>query len=191
MSREYIFYPAFREEETGKYVPLLYDVENNPADVFWRSGSFIDEEYFSENFLMVKQEELGQGFDGFIGDTIFKGRDGETLTYLYKIPLETLENIGASGGEVSGYAPIDSVMSYYQADEDKMDYFNWQLKYDLIPAEVYAELPQEKKEKYIKFSAIDYYGKEYICAHLAEIIHDLYVPYEWKGELCILMHYSF
>ena len=53
MGSEYIFYPAFRRKEDGKYIPLLYNTDGKPADVFWRSKSFIDGNFFTENLVLL------------------------------------------------------------------------------------------------------------------------------------------
>ena len=190
MSREYLFYPAFREEN-GIIKPILYDVNKEPTQVFWRSGSFIDEDYFRDSLEMLDIDEMDGSFRKHFGEEdMFKGLDGKPLTYVYELTISELNANVSSGGMVQGYAPVNNMREYY-AETYNEEYFHHVLKYNIIPPELYAELSESKKDEYVKFCTIDYYGKEYICSHLLEVLNDLHIPFHWKGERCYLMKYSF
>ena len=161
MSRELIFYPAIKEESTGKYIPILFDMKNNPADIFWRSQSFIDISYFTDNLRMVDKEELD---DCFI-DMCFDIEDGkEYPTYIYELTEDII----------------------YSNSID----ITWEMSKPLSP-EIFIEIPDDEKKKYMKFYTVDQYSTSYICNILYEILDRLYVPYDTKGKKCILVRYSF
>lgn len=186
MSRELIFYPVIKEEESGRYRPILYDMKNNPADIFWRSQSFIDISYFTDNLRMVGKEELD---DCFI-DMCFDIGDGkEYPTYIYELTEDIIYSNSIDMGIVSGYCPIEEVKLYYKVDCPQ-EYLTWEMSKP-IPPEVYVELPEEEKKSYMKFYTIDQYSTSYICNILYEILDRLYVPYDIKGKKCILVQYSF
>ena len=186
MSRELIFYPAIKEESTGKYIPILFDMKNNPADIFWRSQSFIDISYFTDNLRMVDKEELD---DCFI-DMCFDIEDGkEYPTYIYELTEDIIYSNSIDMGIVSGYCPIEEVKLYYSSDSPQ-EYLTWEMSKPLSP-EIFIEIPDDEKKKYMKFYTVDQYSTSYICNILYEILDRLYVPYDTKGKKCILVRYSF
>ena len=81
-------------------------------------------------------------------------------------------------------------MEFYYASDCPQEYLYWNMTKP-IPAEMYAELPKSKQNKYGRFAAIDTYSNGYICNVLAEILNDIITPYNWKGEKIMLMLYSF
>ena len=188
MGREYIFYPAFKDAETKKIKPLLFKDNGEPASVMWRSGSFIDGNYFTENFPMTTKEDYEEKYQSFFCDG-YTELSENAPTYVYEISEDRLYSIGDSDGLVNGYALLEDMEMYY-ASECPQEYFYWQMG-SPISAELYAELPKSKQNKYGRFATIDRYSAEYICGHLAEILEDILVPYNWKGEKCMLMLYSF
>ena len=188
MSRVYIFYPAFRDAETKKIKPLLFTEGGEPASVMWRSGSFIDGHYFTDNFLMTTREDYEEKYQSFFCDG-YTTLSEDAPTYVYEISENTLLSVGANDGLVSGYALLED-MEMYDASEYPQEYFYWQMGKP-ISAELYAELPKGKQNKYGRFATIDRYGAEYICGHLAEILEDIDIPYNCKGEKIMLMQYSF
>ena len=66
MGREYVFYPAFQDAETKKIKPLFFDEEGKPESVYWRSGSFIDGNFFTENFPMTVREDYEEKYQEYI-----------------------------------------------------------------------------------------------------------------------------
>ena len=100
--RELIFYPAFKDRDTHKFIPLLYDINKHPADILWRSQSFIDMEFFTSTLRMVPKDELGDEFD-WAEDRCYELSDA---TYMYELPIEVLEKY-SDNGMVSGYALLD------------------------------------------------------------------------------------
>lgn len=184
MSRELIFYPAVRNKDTNKYYPILYDNEGVAASVFWRSGSFIEEDYFT-SLPMIKVEELSEDFS-FLSYMIDEFHEN-TLSYVYVLSeAEMLNN--NDKGIISGYVPIEEVNSYYESDYPQ-DYLYYDMSTPIRP-EVFIEMPDEEKKKYMKFFAIDEYSRGYICSILLEIIDDIYIPSK-DEELCYVVDYSF
>lgn len=183
MSRELIFYPAFKDKQTNTYKPLLYDVDMTPACIFWRSRSFIDTEFFS-NFPMAYNSEFDFAFD------FLKRIDGdkELPSYVYVLTLSDLIN-SANHGIVSGYFPIEEVNNYYNSDSPQ-EYLTWEMSTPIQP-EVFIELPDEEKKKYMKFYAIDTYSSGYVCSYLLEVLNDMYIPDTWEGDVCVLIEDSF
>lgn len=184
MSRELIFYPAFKDRETHKFIPLLYNIDKHPADILWRSQSFIDMDFFLQNFRMLPIDEISEEFD-WVEDRCDEFNDA---TYMYELPIEALDKY-SNNGIVSGYALLDEALAYYNNDWPN-DYLHYEMQTP-IKAEVYAELPEIMKQDYVKFNAIDTYSAGYICSILLEVLGDLYIPYDRKGEICILVEYSF
>ena len=198
MSRELYFYPAFKSEETGKIVPLLKDVNNEPASIMYRSGSFVDLNFFINELPMISRNDFDDSCkDYFVGayDDLYlassdKNRNvDDAPTYVYSIKESQLALYGSTHGLISGYALLEEIQTFY-VSEDQQEYYHWEMQKP-IPAELYAELPTDMQKKYGKFSTIDYYGKEYVCSILYEVLSDLDVPYEWKGDRYILVYYSF
>lgn len=186
MSQEYIFYPAFKTAE-GKYKPLLFEEEGEPASVFWRSQSFIDGDYFTETFQMVSEEDFDESCREYFADR-YEGLTENPPTFVYDIDINTLVAGSGDDGVVSGYAPLEQIREYYSSDEQQ-DYIHYCM--DIIPPELYAELPEKKREEYGRFAAVDYFSNSFVCSHLLRIIYDIYVPYDWEGEKCFLMVFSF
>lgn len=188
MSREYIFYPAFQDAETKKIKPLFFDEEGKPESVYWRSGSFINGDFFTENFPMTVRENYEEKYQEYFCDG-YTCISEDAPTYVYKITEDELNHIGKSHGLISGYALLDE-MEFYYASDCPQEYLYWNMTKP-IPAEMYAELPKSKQNKYGRFAAIDRYSNEYICDILAEVLGDIITPYNWKGEKIMLMLYSF
>jgi len=187
MSRELIFYPACKDNKTGKYKPLLFDVNGEPASIFWRSQSFIDLEFFTEELPMLGKDEFDESCkkyfvsedeDSFFGD----------MTYVFKLSMGTMAK-ESNHGLVSGYVPIEDAKGYYESDE-RQEYLTWEM-YKPIPAELYADLPASEREKYVKFTAIDEYSKGYVCSTLLDVLNDIWIPYDMDVERCVLVKYSF
>lgn len=190
MSRELIFYPAFIDKENGKIKPLLTNVKGNPAEIFWRSGSFIDMDWFIHELPMIDPNNFDDSCkEYFLRDNELFSNNGEVMTYIYMLNEETLHIMGGSHGVISGYVPLEDLESYYQA-EYPQEYLYWQMPTPM-PTDVYVELPEETKKQYGKLYAVNTYSKEYVCSVLAEIIEDIYIPWDWKGEPCMLVYYSF
>lgn len=184
MSTEYLFYPALKRE--GKYIPLLFDMEGEPACVFWRSRSFIDGDFFTD-FPMVSESDFGAGFK-----ELFVGRYEQFLnspTHVYKISESALFANSGSGGIKSGYAPHEDIAEFYSLDEDRQEYLRFCMT--VLPAEAYAELPRKEQEKYGRFAEIDYSSRGFVCSHLATILNGLELPWGTEGEKCYLMELSF
>ena len=146
--RELIFYPAFKDRDTHKFIPLLYDINKHPADILWRSQSFIDMEFFTSTLRMVPKDELGDEFD-WAEDRCYELSDA---TYMYELPIEVLEKY-SDNGMVSGYALLDEALIYYESDWPN-DYLHYEMQKP-IKAEIYAELPEIMQHDYVKFNAID------------------------------------
>ena len=186
MSRELLFYPALKTKETKEYIPLLYDIDKSPTYIFWRSGSFIDMDFFINELEMVQKGELNSEFKKIA----FSLEENDNYpTYIYKLSIDVLQNYSQTKGVVSGYVPIEEARLYYESDCPQ-EYLYWEMS-EPIPPEIFIELPDEEKKKYMKFYAIDEYSKEYVCSILLQILSDIYVPYDLKGEECILVQYSF
>lgn len=185
MSRELIFYPAFKDSETHKFIPLLYNINKHPADILWRSQSFIDMDFFTQTLRMISIDEIGEEFD-WVKDRC--NEFNSDATYMYELPIEVLDKY-SNKGMVSGYALLDEALAYYNNDWPS-DYLHYEMQTP-IKAEIYAELPEIMKHDYVKFNAIDTYSAGYICSILLEVLEDLYIPYDKKGEICILVDYSF
>lgn len=188
MGREYVFYPAFQDAETKKIKPLFFDEEGKPESVYWRSGSFINGNFFTENFPMTVREDYEEKYQEYFCDG-YTCLSEDAPTYVYKITEEELNHIGKSHGLISGYALLDEMEIYYASDCPQ-EYLYWNMTKP-IPAEMYAELPKSKQNKYGRFAVIDTYSNEYICDILAEVLNDIITPYNWKGEKIMLMLYSF
>lgn len=187
MGSEYIFYPAFKRKEDGKYIPLLYNTDGKPTDVFWRSRSFIDGDFFTENFRMLGRDEFGEGFEEW-GNRC-KELSDNAPTYIYELTESELGNYGSTYGLVKGYVPLEEMEIYHMADSPQ-EYYYWQMS-EPLPAEVYAEMPKSKQNKYGRFAHINTYGHEYICSLLSEILFGIITPYTWEGDKVMLMLYSF
>ena len=166
MSRTYEFYPAI--EKRGIY-PLIYK-GGRPQSVLWRSGGFIDGDWFKE----LPRIELPYAW-GFEEDE-----------FLYRISKKEIDFKGKSNGLVVGYAPLGEIEEYYKTEE-KQEYFHWELKHNIVSAEVYAEFSQNKREEYGHIAVVDTYSSEYVCSVLSEILKN----FQEYGEVCMVMHYSF
>ena len=191
MSRELIFYPAYKDLDTGKYKPLILDNEGDPASIFWRSGSFIDLDFFTNELRMLHNSEFEESCrEYFVGSYNFTGEapTDDDPTYIYELEMGLLTNI-ADDGLVAGYIPIEDAEGYYASD-DKQEYLAWCMAKP-IPAELYADLPEKEQMKYVKFAAIDRYSTGYICNMLLEVLWDLWLPFEINAERCMLVRYSF
>lgn len=188
MSREYIFYPAFQDAETNKIKPLLFNKEGKPESVFWRSGSFINGRFFTDEFPMTTRDEYEKEYEKFFCDN-YADLSKDAPSYVYKITETELNHIGKTYGLISGYALLDEIEMFYMSDCPQ-EYYYWDMTKP-IPAEVYAELPKSKQNKYGRFATIDTYGEQYVCNILAEVLGHIEVPFSWKGEKIMLMLYSF
>ena len=190
MSRELIFYPAFRDASTGKVKTLLSNVEGEPTHIFWRSQSFIELDWFIHNLTMLKEDEFDDNckdrfthrFDDMLND------NDNHPTYVYLLTEEQLNRVGESYGIINGYVPLEDLKAYYQS-EYPQEYLYWQMP-NPLPPEVFLELPDDEKKEYGKLYAVDTYSKEYVCSVLAEAIDHIYVPWDWQGERCVLVLYS-
>lgn len=190
MSRELIFYPAFIDKENGKIKPLLTNVKGNPAEVFWRSQSFIEMDWFINELPMTDKEDFDDSCKEYFAnryDEVFN--DKNCPTYVYLLTEDKLNNIGESDGIVSGYVPLEDLELYYQA-EYPQEYLYWQMP-NPLPPEMFIEIPDDEKNKYGKLYAVNKYSKEYVCSVLAEILNDIYIPWGWEGKPCVLAKYSF
>lgn len=191
MGRELIFYPAFRDKKTGKVRSALTDANGKPASVFWRSQSFIDMDWFTEQLPMLGNDEFDDSckeyfahhYDGLLGE------GAETPSYVYCLSESTLYNVGKSHGVVDGYVPIEDLKAFYTA-EYPQEYLYWQMPTP-IPAEAFLELPDDEKGKYGRLYTVNTYSKEYVCSVLAEIVDDFDIPWEWEGDRCFIVSYSF
>lgn len=188
MGREYIFYPAFQDADTGKIKPLLFDENGEPEYIYWRSGSFINGDFFTSEFPMTVRDEYEDKYQDFFCDN-YTGINENAPTYVYKITDTQLNSIGRNYGLVSGYALLDEMEMFYTA-EFPQEYFYWEMTKP-IPAELYAELPNSKRNKYGRFATVDTYSEQYICSILVEVLDHIQVPFKWNGEKIMLMLYSF
>ena len=197
MGRELIFYPAFKDKNTNKYKHILTDINGKPAPVLWRSQSFIDMEFFTTELLMIPNENFDDSCkDYFSGryDSLYQSLSNDedvnnAPSYVYELNENTIYNLGKTNGIVSGYVPLDELKAFHQA-ECPQEYLTWQMSKPL-PPEVFIEIPDEEKRKYGRIYTVDTYSKEYVCSVLREILDDIFLPYEWEGEKCILVYYSF
>ena len=188
MSREYIFYPAFIDAETKKIKPLLFSEDGTPQSIMWRSGSFIDGDYFTQNFYMTTNDDYDEKYKSYFCGH-YDSLNKNAPTYVYKLSLADLCSVGEKGGFVNGYVEIEEAEMFY-ASESPQEYYYWEMSRPIC-AELYAELPKIKQEQYVRFATIDKYSPGYICNHLLEILDDMMIPYNCKGEKIILMEYSF
>ena len=184
MTRALEFYPVYKDRNTNRYRPLLYNTKKNPADIMWRSEKRIDIEFFTHRLSMISKGEIGKEFD-WILDRI---NDRNDATYAFELPIDLLVK-HANNGIVSGYALLDDALAYYK-HEWPTEYLHNEMKKP-ISAEVYAELPEIAQRDYIKFQAIDTYSIGYVASILLEVIDDLYVPFDDAGDICILVDYFF
>ena len=184
MSQEYIFYPALKQN--GIYKPITFDRNGDPQSLFWRSRSFIDGDYFRENFSMIDINDIEEKYRSHF-DLEFGIEDAPS--YVYDIPIEDLRREGSECGVVSGYSPLDEIRDYYNSD-DKQEYLRWVMSKPL-PAEVMAEMPEEERRKYGKFFTIDFESTSYVCFILSTMLTDILVPYELEDEKRMLMLFSF
>ncbi len=182
-----MFYPAYKDNDTGIIRPLLFDNKGEPASVFWRSQSFIDIDYFTEELPMIRRCAIEPKYKEYFTVDI-TGYEDDAPSYIYELNYDTLVQ-EADYGVVSGYVPIEQAMIYYNA-ENRQEYLRWEMDAP-IPAELYAELPEKERDKYVKFTAIDRYSKGYVCDVLLELLVNLWCPFEQGTSGCFLVVYSF
>ena len=167
MSREYYFYPAMKGKNGIE--PLLWDGEGKPGMVTWCNGREID----LRGELMLGRDEFAPNCREYFADSY----GDNAPTYVYGLTREYLEK--ESGGIVKGYAPLEVMADYYRGDIDLEE-----LKYSLIPAEVYAELPD--RSGYGQFAELDEGSLGYICMVLERIMDTW-----WQDGVIMLAVYSF
>ena len=190
MGRELIFYPAFKDKDSGKIKPLLFTTDGKPAYIFWRSQSFIEMDWFINELPMTDKVEFDDSCKEYFANRYDEAFNDENCpTYVYLLTEDKLNSVGKSYGIVSGYVPLEDLELYYQA-EYPQEYLYWQMP-NPLPPEMFIEIPDDEKKKYGRLYAINTYSKEYVCSVLAETLDDIHIPWEWEGEPCILVSYSF
>jgi hypothetical protein len=186
--RELLFYPAFKRSDNGEYIPLVYNYKGKPSQIFWKSQSFIDIDYFIEKFPMVKRENLiNSDFKDLVFTLDDDRKDGPS--YVYEITEKDLIQESKDMGIVSGYCPKEEVKLYYEVDNPQ-EYLYWEMSKP-IRADFIAELSEEERSKYMKFYTVDMYSSSYVCNILYETLDRLDIPWDIDGESCILINYSF
>jgi len=186
--RELLFYPAFKRSDNGEYIPLVYNYKGKPSQIFWKSQSFIDIDYFIEKFPMVKRENLiNSDFKDLVFTLDDDRKDGPS--YVYEITEKDLIQESKDMGIVSGYCPKEEVKLYYEVDNPQ-EYLYWEMSKP-IRADFIAELSEEERSKYMKFYTVDMYSSSYVCNILYETLDRLDIPWDVDGESCILINYSF
>lgn len=177
MSRGFSFFPAYKAED-GKFKPLTMGPDGKPCSVVSRSSGFLDMDFFLQQ-PMVGTADIDEAFD------VRESEDG--LSDYYILPLELLSREGESFGMVSGYMPTEEAVSYY-ASESPQEYLKWMMP-SPVPTEVYAEMPEAERNKYVKFSAIDQYSKGYICAVLQEVLDGLFPLADGEEPVVLALHW--
>lgn len=190
MGSEYIFFPAYIDNKTKKIHPVMFGLDGKPECIMWRSRSFIDGDFFTNNFRMITREDIADEYaDFFCGRYENLSESENAPTYTYLLTDNDIYQNGQNDGLVSGYALVEELGGYYQSDE-RQEYYCWHMTRP-IPVELYAELPPKQQKRYAKFAMVDRYSSDYICGHLAEIISDIILPFNIDGTVCVLMMYSF
>lgn len=183
MSKEYFFYPCIIID--GKASPLLRDIENDPAYMFYKSRSFIEGDFFTQEDRMLRPSEISEEFTNHF--TEGEGFDKNEMTFIYFYTKETLL-MNAGEGIVTGYVPIETLK---EIDPEYMtDFLHFQ-KDSILSSEIAAEMDPDERKKYVKIYGIDYWGKEYICRYLLSMLNDIYVPSSEKGSVGYLVFLSF
>lgn len=181
MSKEYYFYPCIMID--GKASPLLRDIDNDPAYTFYRTGSFVEGSFFTQEEMMLRPSEISEEFINHFTSGEGFGKNERTFVYFYT--KETLL-MHAGEGIVTGYIPIEQLQ---EIDPEYMTDFLYFQKDSIISPEIAAEMDPEERKKYVKIYGINYWGKEYICRHLMTMFEDLYIPE--KGSAGYLVFLSF
>ena len=138
MSREFIFFPAVKRD--GKYEPYA-EINGGPLDIMWRNARGLESMRY--DFPSVRDEELGEGFRRYFGETapgdISVISDPESL---------------ADSGLVTGYVKHEEMTD---CDEPHM-----------IAPEIMAELPDRIRMNYGHVAYVDTASIGYICSVLSE-----------------------
>lgn len=181
MGRSYYYYVA--EKKENEYYPILFERDKDgfsPLSVIHHNADMIDEEF--QEFLEPRRVDAdllkGEFRESFCLD------DQEDLKYLfiYEISKDEIEEYGGSG-LVQGYMPIDTVIMAEKYENSLDEY-----KYALISAQIYADLPRSKQNKYMKVAYIDWLSREQIFGKLKSMLWQINT---WDKEVCILAHYSY
>ena len=78
-------------------------------------SSFIDGNFFTENFPMTVREDYEEKYQEYFCDG-YTCLSEDAPTYVYKITEDELNHIGKSHGLISGYALLDEMEFYYASD---------------------------------------------------------------------------
>lgn len=183
MSREYIFYPSYMSD--NKAYPLLFDFKGNPASTFWRSGSFIDGQFFTSR-ASLKPEEISDTFALDFTDNA--GYEEDENTYTYFISEKELEK-HAGNGLVSGYITIDQAQQLTDVN-DKADFLHYE-KGLILSSEIVAEMHPSERVKYVLIFGTDYMSTEWICSHLAIMLNNYIPPQIANGGMGYLIRFSY
>ena len=189
MSREFIFYPGVKKD--GKYNCLHWKKEGDkliPADIYWASASFIEGQWFLDNGHQIKPTELHEDIVDYFTWSFYDDVPlEEKQCFLYEIPLSALKRAKPERGLLEGYIPIEELKVLGRCEDiyDKQEFVEWELSTPL-PADVYAELSEEERKKYGKFSFINTYSPGYVSQVLSEVL-----SCNCDDDACILMLYSF
>ncbi len=185
MSRELYFYPA-KKTKDGVYESLIYNKQGKPQDIFWRSQSFIDMDFFTEELPMIPNDVLSKSDFSELANQYSWSDSEESKSYVYELDINKLVK-NNTDGIVEGYCPKEEVIAYYEC-EDKQEYLYWEMSKPISPY-VFLELSDDEKKDYMRFFAVDTYSIGYVCSHLLEILMDI-DPVS-NDELCYVVEYSF
>lgn len=183
MSREYVFYPGIKKD--GKYNCLYWKKKEDklvPAEIYWSSGSFIEGDWFLSNGRRLDASELHED----ILDLFTWDESENRECFLYELPFSVLATAKPERGLIEGYIPIEelAILESMEDSFEKQDYISWQMEKP-VPATVIAEMSDDERKKYGKFSFVDTYSPGYVSQHLLEIANCNY-----DNDVCILMYFS-
>lgn len=189
MSYYYSYYLGYKDSK-GKIIPLgPYDNEGKLKTVIERSRSFASD--LHEDFREVQRKEVSEQFRKEFEYTDWDGK--KTLAMVGVLPVKELP----SGSYIKkGYFLISDVQAY------EKDHDTWDLFYDCLTPEVYAQMVQNeltfgppKKEvdcegeditphsarDYMYYAYPDYSSREYEASFIRDVAY-LYLDYSKVNE---------
>lgn len=181
MSREFYYYPAEKKED-GFY-PLLFEKDEDgfsPVSCLWHNADRTPDdlrEIIESNRIDVSLLK-GEFRDYFSLDE----RDNFSTMFVYDLSKADIDRFSGSG-LVQGYLPIEMVLEAKRDECELSEYL-----YDVIPAEIYADLPSSKQNEYMKVSFINWMSKERIMGKLQDVLWNLST---WSKDVHVLVDFSY
>ena len=156
-----------------------------PQSVYWHTGSYKTDiiHYFKR---ITDKDKLGEDFQKIVRID----KKGDLYTDIRFAEFSEIEYLSRSGYMQTAYVDKKTVNTYELSKsrgEDFGEFYEWD--FDSVAPVVYAELDEEERKKYIRYSWIAYDSKEYVACRLVDAFNTLQdvlmIPDEYKPVILL------